>query len=82
MVFCRLGGTYEVEGNTLTKVNEDMPDDMRLYRIADRMDRHNTKFYCKEYMEEGVRQYVRGLSPYEERIILDEMVKKGALVEV
>lgn len=77
MILCRLGGTYEVEDNKLTKVNDDNPE-TKLYRIVKRSDR--TKHYCKEYLEDGIRQFVRGLSAFEEEVILDELVKKGALI--
>ena len=52
----------------------------QLYRIEIPEDKNNTVYYCRERLEETVRDYISGMKEYELRIVIDELIKKGVLV--
>ena len=54
-------------------------DRKNLYKIVEREDKNKTVFYCKDRLEQNIREHVRGYSPWEEQIVIDELIKKGAL---
>ena len=79
MEFYRLAGTYKREDNTLTKVNNEVPE-LRSYRIANRDDGRKVKYFCKERAEANIRDFISGQSAWEDRITIEELIKKGALI--
>ena len=79
MKFVRLDGTYLVENDTVTKVNDYVTPGMQSYRIAERKDKRNVQIYCKEWVEENIRQNINGQTAWEDQITIDELIKKGAL---
>ena len=50
------------------------------YKIAKREDKNNTQIYCKEYAEQSIRDLIRGQCVWEDSIVIDELIKKGALI--
>ena len=60
----------------------DEEQKVKAYKIVDREDKNNTVFFCKDRLEQNIREHVRGYSPWEEQIVIDELIKKGALQPV
>lgn len=53
----------------------------KVYAIPKREDRRHIEFYCKDRAEENIRAIVRGQCVWEDQIVIEELIKKGALVE-
>ena len=52
----------------------------QLYRIEIPEDRNNTVYYCRERLEQNIRDFISGMKAYELKIVLDEMQRKGVII--
>lgn len=52
----------------------------QLYRIEIPEDKNNTVYYCKERLEETIRDYIHGMKKLELEIVLDELKRKGVII--
>ena len=52
----------------------------QLYRIEIPEDRNNTVYYCRERLEQNIRDFIGGMKAYELKIVLDEMQRKGVII--
>ena len=81
--YIRLNGIYSKQGDVLIKeapISEET-DPMRMtLRVANRKDERRQIIYCKDRVEESLRQQIRANSSWEDMITIDELIKKGALV--
>ena len=52
----------------------------QLYRIEIPEDKNSTVYYCRERLEQNIRDFISGMKELEIRVVLDELIKKGVLV--
>ena len=52
----------------------------QLYRIEIPEDRNNTVYYCRERLEQNIRDFIGGMKSLEIRIVLDELKRKGVII--
>lgn len=52
----------------------------QLYRIEIPEDKNSTVYYCRERLEQNIRDFISGMKAFELGIVLDELIKKGVLV--
>ena len=52
----------------------------QLYRIEVPEDRNNTVYYCRERLEQNIRDFIGGMKAYELKILLDELKRKGVII--
>lgn len=68
MLLCRIGP------------NETQSVSETLYRIEIPEDKNNTVYYCRERLEQNIRDFISGMKELEIRVVLDVLIKKGVLV--
>ena len=56
------------------------PERGQVYRIVIPEDKNNTHYYCRERLEQNIRDYVSGMKTFEIEVALDELKKMGVLV--
>ncbi|MBR3339168.1 MAG: hypothetical protein IKG19_03900 [Lachnospiraceae bacterium] len=52
----------------------------QLYRIKIPEDKNNTVYYCRERLEQNIRDFIGGMKAYELKIVLDELKKEGVII--
>ena len=68
MLLCRIGP------------NENQPEPETLYRIEIPEDRNNTVYYCRERLEQNIRDFIGGMKAVELKVVLDELKRKGVII--
>lgn len=52
----------------------------QLYRIEIPEDKNSTVYYCRERLEQNIRDFIGGMKTYELKILLDELKRKGVII--
>ena len=52
----------------------------QLYRIEIPEDKNNTVYYCRERLEQNIRDFIGGMKSFEIKIVLDELKRKGVII--
>ena len=52
----------------------------QLYRIEIPEDKNNTVYYCRERLEQNIRDFIGGMKSLEIKIVLDELKRKGVII--
>ena len=52
----------------------------QLYRIEIPEDKSNTVYYCRERLEQNIRDFISGMKELEIRVVLDELQRKGVII--
>lgn len=81
MKYHRLSGVYREDKDGLTRINSAEIDPMRVnYAIANPNATPSKQMFCREHGDQMIRERILAGDQYDDLVIIQALIEKGALV--